>query len=163
MEYLLRRTELHNYLIDMADGHGLTTSLRAYARALQNVSTGRHTFPNFILKKRNIRKLRFLYHKRRMFPGFDLHILLMHMFPMNTDEINTVKDQRNNNYTRSISSKKDQSQLISLPLSLALFSEFKHSSLLKIHEQICSPLKELLSSLDAVSYTHLTLPTTSRV
>lgn len=77
---LIKFKSLHNILIGISSGFGLTTSLLAYCQGLQQVSR-LSIWAGSSRRKRlkTVRRLKFIYHKRRMFPGFDLHAIILNM------------------------------------------------------------------------------------
>lgn len=77
---LFTYTDLHSNIIDISMGMGLTSSLTAYALGLKKIGENKN---NTYDKNSIMRRLIFLYHKRRMFPGFDIHCLLINLISKN--------------------------------------------------------------------------------
>jgi len=75
---IIKNTDLHDTIIDMSSSFGLTNALESYCLGLQMIARSEKT-SDIAMKDAMIimDKLKFLYHKRRMFPGFDLHSILI--------------------------------------------------------------------------------------
>ena len=71
---LFKNKDLHSNIIDISMGMGLTSSLTAYSLGLQKIGVKNNKDDKNVLDR-----LKFLYHKRRMFPGFDIHCLLTNL------------------------------------------------------------------------------------
>jgi hypothetical protein len=81
-ENLFMNEDLHSSIVDISMGMGLTSSLRAYALGLKKIGSGNNDDDKYVLDR-----LKFFYHKRRMFPGFDIHCLLINLIEKsNRDE-----------------------------------------------------------------------------
>ena len=83
---LFKNKDLHSNIIDISMGMGLTSSLTAYSLGLQKIGVKNNKDDKNVLDR-----LKFLYHKRRMFPGFDIHCLLTNLI---SKDITIDKDYR---------------------------------------------------------------------
>lgn len=85
---LIKYRRLHSTLISMSSNYGLSNSLLSYALGFES-----------ILKKsknnkvKQLRAMKFLFHKRRMYPGFDLHLLLANLAKIDIDSSKRILEE----------------------------------------------------------------------
>ena len=78
---LITYRSLHSTLISMSSNYGLSNSLLSYALGFESII--RKSNKN---KGKQLRAIKFLFHKRRMYPGFDLHLLLANLAKIDIDD-----------------------------------------------------------------------------
>lgn len=70
---IIKYEDLHHFIIGMSGTYGSSNALRSYTLGLETVMRTE------IQKKNRYDRIKFLFHKRRMYPGFDVHISLMNL------------------------------------------------------------------------------------
>ncbi len=122
---IIKNRDLHDTIIGMSSGFGLTNALESYCLGLQMVSNTENVRDkqiSFVMDR-----LKFLYHKRRMFPGFDLHSILV-------------------NYARQ--NKSDQ-----LLHGLLVLANEKNKPLFDNYKEVTEPLSNLVNKINNYIYT----------
>ncbi len=79
-EEIIHHSQLHTYIIDLSTDYGFSNALSSYCMALQQCAKGESDINTKVNVNRVAEKLSFIYHKRRMYPGFDLHAILLNCF-----------------------------------------------------------------------------------
>lgn len=94
MESLCKFHDLHDFLIEVSGDFGMTKSLYAYARGLQEIAGKWSDLTSQEKKDLEVKRAKFLYHKRRLCPGFDLHAVLLNFskIPRTTKATDNVEE-----------------------------------------------------------------------
>ncbi|AUP77591.1 hypothetical protein [Flavivirga eckloniae] len=81
-ESIIKHSDLHNFIIGMSDTNGASSALRTYALGFNTILNSNGNDND------KFDKIKFLFHKRRMYPGFDTHISLMNLARL--EDLNTA-------------------------------------------------------------------------
>lgn len=126
-------TDLHDQLIYMSGGFGISNSFYSYCKGLQDISRAWQKARTFE-KEEYLKMLRFWFHKRSMFPGFDLHALLL-------------------NFSRHQNSIGHQIEHTKILNAAYLLSTKKNEELISEGHNIAGPLTDIAELVSAFLFT----------
>lgn len=99
---------LHQTLIGLTSGFGITNALETYCLGIQTILRQSDGIKDMKVQKQTLEKLKFLYHKRRLFPGFDIHALLYNFYDVEHHKKNKKEYEKKKQSLLDIATKKDE-------------------------------------------------------
>jgi len=78
-EEILQFDEMYDFTMDLANNYGMTKAVESYILGYEKIIQEYEGTTKEKQKRVALKKAKFLYHARRMYPGFDVHAILMNI------------------------------------------------------------------------------------